>query len=79
MNLADYSLDTKSIAHKLGFHVQYVRFLAIRGKLPALKRGRHWRFNEAEVLAYLKKQTTFALRGKDHDRNHDPEGSALLQ
>lgn len=57
MQLTDYNLDTKDIAEKLGYHVQYVRFLCEQKKLPAVKRGREWRFNEAEVLAYLKKQT----------------------
>lgn len=53
-NLTGYTLTASEIAKKLHYHPQYVRFLASQGKLPALKRGRMWLFNEIEVFKFLK-------------------------
>ncbi len=76
MNLGDYTLDTKDIAKKLGYHVQYVRFLCEKKRLPAIKRGREWRFNEAEVLAFLKAQTD-GSKGNEHAKESDTVGDML--
>lgn len=53
-NLSGYTLTVSDIARKLQYHPQYVRFLASQNKLPALKRGRMWLFNETEVLNFLR-------------------------
>lgn len=52
-----YKLTAQEIADKLGYNVQYVRWLAKTKQLPAIKRIREWRFDEAEVYDFLKKQT----------------------
>lgn len=55
--LEDYNFDTYQIAKVLGYHPQYVRFLASSGKIPCIKRGRAWMFSETEILNYLKLKT----------------------
>lgn len=69
--LDKYNLDTKMLAEKLGYHLQYVRFLASTGALPAVKRGRAWRFNGDEVLKHLKKET--------NAKSGSGKGSSVLQ
>jgi len=64
-NLTGYNLTTFQIAEKLGYHPQYVRALALSGKIPALKRGRAWLFSEAEVLKHFKLETTKHAGGND--------------
>ena len=61
MGLSDYTLTAEQIAKKLGYNAQYVRFLTAAGKLPAIKRGRAWRYNEAEVLAFFKRETAKSI------------------
>jgi len=78
MELDRYSTDTLGIARKLGYHVQYVRLLASSGKIPAMKRGRKWLFDEAEVLAFFKKQTDNVLKGKSNVRE-SADGSDILR
>lgn len=77
-NLSEYILTTDGIARKLGYHVQYVRLLASAGKLPAIKRGRQWLFNEAEVFAFLKKNTEKIVNRGAHAQGTDP-GRDLLR
>lgn len=80
-SLSNYTLTTFQIAKMLGYHVQYVRFLASEGQIPALKRGREWKFNEQEVLAHFKKQTDKVL-AKGTTNNVDAgdiEGSEMLR
>ena len=79
MELDAYTLNTVSAAKKLGYNVQYVRFLASQGKLPALKRGRQWIFSEAEILNFLKSETNNVLEGNNRGRRKDDEGNSLLQ
>lgn len=76
MKLSDYTMTTEDLANKLGYHVQYVRALALKGKLPALKRGRAWLFSEAEVMEHLQKQT-----GKNGEANgrRATDGDSLLR
>lgn len=77
-NLEKYNTTTEEIAKILGYHIQYVRFLAASGKLPAVKRGRAWRFDQAEVLAFLKQQTSKATNGADNAEGTD-SGRDLLR
>lgn len=70
--LTEYNLSAEELAAKLDYGVQYVRFLARVGRLPGLKRGRAWRFNEGEVLNFLKAET-------EKNANGDSTGSDLLR
>lgn len=84
MDTLNYTLGTEEIAKKLGYHVQYVRFLAASSKIPALKRGRKWLFNEQEVLEFFKSQTPelkTPTPQKEHnnDRRKDDNGADLLR
>lgn len=80
-HLTDYSMTTEELAGKLGYNVQYVRFLASKKKLPAIKRGRAWKFCEAEVMDFLKNETEKNTNGdvKHGRRATDGEGSDLLR
>jgi excisionase family DNA binding protein len=42
-------VKARTIAEKLGYNLQYVNQLAKAGKIPALKRGRIWLFDESAV------------------------------
>jgi excisionase family DNA binding protein len=82
LELDRYTLDSDGIAKKLGYHVQYVRFLAAANKIPALKRGRKWLFDESEVLAFFAKQTNDAHKENNHGRRKEDrstEGSDILR
>jgi len=59
--LEDYTLTCQDVAEKLGYHVQYVRYIASKGKIPAIKRGRLWLFSEREILEYYKNKTKEAI------------------
>ena len=67
----NYTLTTEDVAEALGYHVQYVRFLASEGKIPAVKRGRAWRFSKAEIEAWLKKQTEKAVGANNGGKGSD--------
>ena len=56
-NFQDYNLRVPQVAKLLGYHEQYVRYLAVHGKIPALKRGRLWLFSETEILQKFKRDT----------------------
>jgi len=72
-NFTGYTLTVNDISRKLKYHPQYVRFLASQGKLPALKRGRMWLFNESEVFNFLRNQINqeSAANGSDQDTGAD--------
>ena len=53
----DYNLRIPDVAKLLGYHEQYVRFMAAQGKLPGIKRGRIWLFNESEIFEKFKTDT----------------------
>lgn len=70
------------MAAKLGYHVQYLRDLARLEKIPAVKRGRAWLFDEVEVAKFLETQTKAAkkeLKENQYGRRATDEGSDLLQ
>lgn len=71
----DYNLRISDVAKLLGYHEQYVRYMASQGKLPGIKRGRIWLFNESEIFEKIKTDTkTFRDRKKnvaDEDRATD--------
>jgi len=48
-------LRSKYVAHILDCSADDVIELACRGKLKSRKEGRFWRFKEADVLAYKRK------------------------
>lgn len=52
-----YTLDTFEAAKILGYHHQTVRDKAAAGQIPAVKRGRGWRYSEAELTEFLKNNT----------------------
>ncbi len=74
----DYNLRIPDVAKLLGYHEQYVRFMAAQGKLPGIKRGRIWLFNESEIFEKFKTDTK-----KFHDRRknvaNEDGASDLLQ
>jgi len=76
-----YNLNSVELAQKLGYHPQYVRYLASMGRLPAIKRGRMWMFCEDEVFEFFRSKTTPLVKGsKTHDAGRDSsEGSDLLR
>lgn len=49
----DYPLRIKDVAALLGHHVQYVRFLAKKGRIPGVKILGSWRFSESELREHL--------------------------
>lgn len=53
----DYNLRVPDVARLLGYHEQYVRFLAVHDKIPAIKRGRLWLFSESEIMEKFKRNT----------------------
>lgn len=79
MGLDSYNLTTEDVATRLGYHVQYLRFLASEGKIPAVKRGRAWRFSEAEITTWLKKQTTKAVKGTGKHAKGNDQVSEMLR
>lgn len=50
---SDYPLYVADVAKLLNFHSQYVRFLAKKGKIPAVKIMGQWRFSETELREHL--------------------------
>lgn len=73
-------VTSEVMATKLSYHVVYLRELASKGKIPAIKRGRAWMFDEEEVLAFLQKQTKALKKGqKNYGRRATDEGSDLLR
>ena len=49
----DYPLKVGDVAKLIGYHPQYVRFLAKQGKIPCVKIAGRWRFSESELKAHL--------------------------
>jgi len=74
----DYNLRVPDVARLLGYHEQYVRFLAVHGKLPAIKRGRLWLFSETEILEKFKRDTQSFHDRRQHAA-HEVGTSDLLQ
>lgn len=72
LKLEQYNLTTAQIAAKLHYHPQHVRVLAIKKKLPALKRGRAWLFNEEQVLKHLQAEA-------EKNAGGNTDGSSILQ
>ena len=58
--LTRYSMSTLDVARALGYNVQYVRWMAQNGKLPALKRIHKWIFDPKEIEQWLRDKTTEA-------------------
>ena len=52
-NFSDYPLRVSDVAEMLGFHIQYVRFLAKKGRIPGVKVCGSWRFSESELKEHL--------------------------
>lgn len=51
----DTLITTDEVARRLGIHVETVRLLVGRGELPAVRVGRIFRFDPADVRAYIEK------------------------
>ena len=49
-------LDTKTIAEKLGLTANTIVSWANEGTIPAYRLGSSWRFDEAEIDAWLEDQ-----------------------
>lgn len=49
----DYPLYVADVAKLLDFHPQYVRYMAKKGAIPAVKIGGQWRFSEKELRESL--------------------------
>lgn len=49
----DYPLFVRDVSKLLGYHPQYVRYLAKKGSIPGVKICGQWRFSEAELRAHL--------------------------
>ena len=63
MKIARSLLDSKDVAWILDESPDDVIVLANKGKLPATKQGRFWRFREADVIAFKKRMEK--LRAKE--------------
>ena len=57
-NPAREVLTAEHVAEMLEVHVRTVAKLVIRDGLPARRLGREYRFNRAEVLAWLEERST---------------------
>lgn len=49
----DYPLFVRDVSKLLGYHPQYVRYLAKKGTIPGVKICGQWRFSEAELQEHL--------------------------
>lgn len=58
------NLSLEDFARYVGLHVEEVRKLADRGKLPGQKVGGQWRFNRARITEWLQQE----IPAYDHDR-----------
>jgi len=74
----DYNLRVPAVAKLLGYHEQYVRYLAVHGKLPAMKRGRLWLFSESEIMEKFKRDTRDFHDRRTHGAGQN-RSSDLLQ
>ena len=54
-------VKAKVIAEKLGYNMQYLNQLAKAGKIPAVKRGRIWLFDEEAVDKFLQEKNVQKL------------------
>ena len=54
-------VKAKVIAEKLGYNLQYLNQLAKAGKIPAMKRGRIWIFDEQAVEKHLQEKNVQKL------------------
>jgi excisionase family DNA binding protein len=54
-------ISTPKMAEKLGYNAQYLSKLALAGKIPAVKRGRVWLFDEDKVQEFLAKKNVQKL------------------
>ncbi len=76
----DYNLRVPDVARLLGYHEQYVRFLAVHNRLPAIKRGRLWLFSETEILEKFKRDTQAFHDRRDTGNGANQDGTSdLLQ
>jgi excisionase family DNA binding protein len=61
MTINTYTLTVEDVAKSTGYCIQHVRRMARNGELPAVKRGRSWRFSEEEVFKALFKTNPFGI------------------
>jgi excisionase family DNA binding protein len=55
-------LEVDQVAHRIGFSPEFVRKLIRRGQLPAVRFGRCWRIEAADVRALVEAQRIEAQR-----------------
>lgn len=65
----EYKSTVQDIADLLGYHPQYVRILARKGSLPAMKRGRKWIFCKEELLDRVRDDTKTAVEENPEERH----------
>ena len=64
-----YTLTAAQAADFLGYHEQYVRILARKGKLPAIKQFRKWLFCAEELTEHFEDYTKKTLLEERHAKN----------
>ena len=66
LKIEDFKLTPEDVCKMLNYHdPSYVRDLARYGKIPALKIGRFWKFNEGQIIEHINEQTKKAVKKKD--------------
>lgn len=49
-------ITPEDVAKILGVSADNIRNMALTNKIPAIKLGKLWRFNEAKILRYIEKR-----------------------
>jgi len=61
-----HTLDVDGLAKETGYCTQYIRRMAQRSLIPAIKKGRRWYFNAEDVRKQIFSHNDFAKRAADN-------------
>ena len=76
--MSNPTLTVKGLAIKLGYTEYWIREMARSGKIPAIKRGSMWLFDEQAVKEALIKSNSYPVK-KDSAADAKPQKSAANQ
>ena len=63
--IEEYKMTVAEVATLLNMHIQYVRILARKGKIPAYKFGGQWRFCKQELIRQLREDTENSINKEE--------------
>jgi len=66
--ITEYTLRVEEVAEIWGYTIPYIRFAALNGKIPALKRTRRWFFCEKELEDFFTKHN---LKDREDNKSND--------